>query len=145
MDEIMIRHRISQAMNEPSAPEGLVHRTIVRVKAIEAGQQAERELGEMKNVDDPKRIRALVARSTIGRLMQANAPPDEVGVERLERELIELPAFCTLASRPVNQVLEELQNGKFTAQLSKALHKSNVSPQHSRKQTVQRENTPRIP
>lgn len=145
MDEAAMKSKIQRAMNEPAAPEGLVRRTIVRANAIEAGRAAENELQALGSAAATEHSRALAARGALGRLMLANAPPDGAGLELLERQLRQLPAFRTLADRPADQVLQDLRSGKFTAQLAKALPKPKAEVRQDRQRAPEKTFTPRLP
>lgn len=146
MDDATIKNKISRALSEPHAPQRLVERTIVRVRAIEAGREAEAALAALGSAAPTEHTRALAARGAVGRLMASNAPPEGAGIEQLERQLAALPAFRALTDRPADQVLQDLQSGKLTAQLLRAVPAAKPAARQSAKpQPLRKDPTPRLP
>lgn len=146
MDEITIKAKISRAMNEPRAPQSLVERTVVRVRAIEAGREAEAALEALGSAPPTEQSRTLAARAAVGRLMTAHKPPEGAGIEQLERQLVQLPAFRALTDHPADQILADLKSGKFTSQLSKAVPAAKPAVRHAPvPQPLRKDPGPRLP
>lgn len=145
MDDITIKAKISRALDEPHAPQRLVERTVVRVRAIEAGREAEAALEALGSAPPTEQSRTLAARAAVGRLMTAHMPPEGAGIEQLERQLVQLPAFRALTDRPADQVLADLQSSKLTAQLAKSAPARPAARQSARPQPLRKDPTPRLP
>ena len=114
----MINNRITDAMQEPSAPEELVRRTIVRAQAIRAGRNAEEKLAQADKTLSHEEKEQLAAQSLLGRLMRSSLPPEGVSAEKLTAELRGREDIREALSKPTDELLSELKNGKLIRSLA---------------------------
>ena len=114
----MIKNRITDAMQEPSAPEELVRRTIVRAQALVAGRDAEEKLARTGKTLSHEEKEQLAAQSLLGRLMLSSLPPEGVSAEKLTAELRGREDIREALSKPTDELLSELKNGKLIRSLA---------------------------
>lgn len=114
----MIKNRIAAEMQEPSAPEELVRRTIVRAQALSAGRNAEEKLAQAGKMLSHEEKEQLAAQSLLGRLMLSSLPPEGVSAEKLTAELRGREDIRAALSKPTDVLLSELKNGKLIRSLA---------------------------
>lgn len=112
MDEISLKTQISAAMGEPSAPQALVERTVVRAEAITAGRAAEQRLAAGETLSAGEAA-VLTAKSVAGRLMLTAMPPAGITAEAMASRLAENEKIRQLAALSPEKLLSELQTGQF--------------------------------
>ena len=114
----MIKNRIAAEMQEPSAPEELVRRTIVRAQAISAGRNAEEKLAQAGKALSHEEKEQLAAQSLLGRLMLSSLPPEGVSAEKLTAGLRGRKDIREALSKPTDELLSELESGKLIRSLA---------------------------
>ena len=115
------KEKLARAVGEPKgAPKELTESMVATVRAIEKGREAEKGLKALGNSAPSDNIRDLAAVAAVGRLAQNNRLPAGADVEKLAAEMKDLPAFDELASRSPVEVQHDLENGKFTDDLTRA-------------------------
>ncbi len=115
MNDMKIQNKMAQALQEPSPPESLVSRTIVRAQALVEGRQAERRLAE--GSFDAEEKAQLAAQRLVGRVMLPNVPPEGASVALMKDQLLENKEFRQMTERPAEQLLSELQTGRMIRSL----------------------------
>ncbi len=120
MNDMTIKGKLAAALCEPSAPPGLVERTVVRAQAIVAGREAEQQL-EHESALSPAEYMNLASQCVVGRLMQKQQPPANVSVDMMCRQLQQSNAFCRLTDQPPKKFLAEVKNGMFLHKLSEQM------------------------
>ena len=114
------KEKISKAIGEPTgAPKELTESMVATVKAIEKGREAEKGLKSLGNTATKSDVRDLTAVAAVGRLAQNNRLPAGTDVEALATQMKELPAFNELADRSPEEIGHDLENGKFTDDLTR--------------------------
>ena len=114
----MIKNRIAAEMQEPSAPEELVRRNIVRAQALRAGRSAEEKLAQAGETLPHEEKEQLAAQSLLGRLMLSSLPPEGVSAEKLTAELRNREDIRAALSKPTDVLLSELKSGKLIRSLA---------------------------
>ena len=109
----MIKNKIADAMREPSAPEALIRRNIVRAKAITAGRNAEEKLAQAGESLSKEEKEQLAAESLLGRLMLSNLPRDGISAEELTSELRSREDIRIALDQPADVLLSELNSGNL--------------------------------
>ena len=105
-------------MQEPSAPEALIRRNIVRAQALGAGRNAEEKLAQAGETLSREEKEQLAAQSLLGRLMFGSLPPEGVSAEELTAELRGREDIREALSKPTDVLLSELKNGKLIRSLA---------------------------
>ena len=118
MDNMTIKNRMTVAMQEPSAPEALIRRNIVRAQALVAGQDAEEKLARAGKTLPREEKEQLAAQSLLGRLMLSSLPPEGVSAEKLTAELRGRENVREALSKPTDVLLSELESGKLVRSLA---------------------------
>ena len=118
MAKEIIKNRIAAEMQEPSAPEELVRRNIVRAQALRAGRDAEKRLAQAGETLSHEEKEQLAAQSLLGRLMFGSLPPEGASAEKLMAELRGREDIRTALSKPTNELLSELKSGKLIRSLA---------------------------
>ena len=118
MDNVTIKNRIADAMQEPSAPEELVRRTVVRAQALRAGRNAEEKLARAGKTLLHEEKEQLAAQSLLGRLMLSSLPPEGVSAEKLTAALRGREDVREAHSKPADVLLSELESGKLIRSLA---------------------------
>lgn len=118
MADKTIKNRIMDAMQEPSAPEELVRRTIVRAQLLRAGRNAEEKLAQTGKMLPHEEREQLAAQSLLGRLMLSSLPPEGVSAEKLTAELHSREDIRAALSKPTDVLLSELESGKLIRSLA---------------------------
>ncbi len=114
------KEKVSKAIGEPAgAPKELVESMVTTVKAVEKGREAEKELKSLGNTASKSDMRDLTAAAAVGRLAQNNRLPAGTDVEALATQMKELPAFEALVDRSPEEIGHDLENGKFTDELTR--------------------------
>lgn len=111
MDEYVVRQKIHRAIVEPSAPETLIQRVVLRAQAVAMGVKAQQQL----ETASPENIPGLVSRALIGQLAAVSELPQGVEPTQLAQQLEQQGAFRT-ALRGGN-VARRLDSGEFLQQL----------------------------
>ena len=116
MNEMTIKSRLAEALQEPSPPADLIDRTVVRVRALVDGRNAEQRL-DSEAVSPEERLE-LAAQSTVGRLMARSAPPNGVTAEAMAGQLLADAEFRTLADRPQKELASMVKSGRMVSELA---------------------------
>lgn len=114
----MIKNKIADAMREPSAPEALIRRNIVRAKAITAGRNAEEKLAQAGESLSKEEKEQLAAESLLGRLMLSSLPREGISAEQLTAELRGREEIRKALDQPADVLLSELNSGKLIRSLA---------------------------
>ena len=117
-NEELMKNKIADAMREPSAPEALVRRNIVRAKAITAGRNAEAKLAQAGESLSKEEKEQLAAESLLGRLMLSNLPRDGISAEELTAELRGREDIRKALDQPTDVLLSDLSSGKLIRSLA---------------------------
>ena len=117
-NEELMKNKIADAMREPSAPEALVRRNIVRAKAITAGRNAEAKLAQAGELLSKEEKEQLAAESLLGRLMLSNLPRDGTSAEELTAELRSREDIRKALDQPTDVLLSDLSSGKLIRSLA---------------------------
>lgn len=137
MDEQLFKKKLTAAMSEPSAPDALIRRTLIRVQAVRNGAAAEDRLArDGEQLSGPER-KILAAQSVVGRLMQSVVPPDGVNTEMMTKQLMQKPAFQKLSDLPADRLLDDLRHGRINKMLAasaEVAQKDHGMPQAERAQ-----------
>ncbi len=118
MDNMTIKNRITDTMQEPPAPEALIRRNIVRAQALVAGRDAEEKLVRAGKTLSHEEKEQLAAQSLLGRLMLGSLPPEGVSAEKLTAELRGREDIREAFSKPTDVLLSELKNGRLIRSLA---------------------------
>lgn len=115
-----IKMKMEQALNEPSAPETLIARTIRRCQSVTAGRIAEQRLEKEGDSLRVEERRVLAAEGLLGRMAQRAELPRELTCEKLVKN----PAFCRMVDRPAAEILAGLRQGSFLREIVAARSKT---------------------
>ena len=111
MDDLTIRNKLEEALREPSAPPGLVERTVARAELLTRGREAERELAGGAGEE---RRELLAAQALLGRVMLTNRPPEGKSAQELTGELLQSERFrAAVAGRPAAELLSGMRTGRL--------------------------------
>lgn len=111
MDELTVKNRIVEAMNEPPPLEQLVRGMIVRAKAIVAGRRAEERLEREERQLSLEDRTKLAATGMIGLLAGVAALPEGATPEGLAAQLAAEPRFVRAVEG--GNTLARLRNGEL--------------------------------
>lgn len=115
------KEKISKAIREPTgAPKELTESMVATAKAIETGRTAEKNLKALGNTASKSDVRDLAAAAAVGRLAQNHRLPAGTDMQMLADQMKELPAFNELTDRSPTEIGHDLENGKFTDDLTRA-------------------------
>ena len=120
MNEMTIQNRIEAAVENPKAPEKLVEQTVLRVRGIIAGRDAEQRLEQEGDRLPKEEVAYLTAAGLIGRLALSRALPEGGSLQQMTEQLAASPSLQQRLNRPVQETLSRLRSGMLFGEISSA-------------------------
>ena len=124
-EERSTQSALTEALREPSAPENLIRRTVLRCQAVSRGREAEKELARPDGRSKEETAR-LLAYGLLGRLVQDVPLPERTTPETAVEKILSDQRFQS-AVRNCNSA-EALRSGALLRQLTAGPKQSMPTP-----------------